>query len=86
MPIAEISGASLNEPRSGLYASRSIVQFQTEVSAMPATKTRTKVSGRKVSPMTLVKRRKTSSAMNADSMNTSPWAKFTMPMMPKTMV
>ena len=26
------------------------------------------------------------SAMNADSMNTSPWAKLTMPMMPKTIV
>ena len=26
------------------------------------------------------------SAMKADSMNTSPWAKFTMPMMPNTIV
>ena len=25
-------------------------------------------------------------AMKADSMNTSPWAKFTMPMMPNTIV
>ena len=25
-------------------------------------------------------------AMKADSMNTSPWAKLTMPMMPKTIV
>ncbi len=29
---------------------------------------------------------KTMSAMKADSMNTSPWAKLTMPMMPKTIV
>ena len=26
------------------------------------------------------------SAMNVDTMNTSPWAKFTMPMMPNTIV
>ncbi len=26
------------------------------------------------------------SAMNEDSMKTSPWAKFTMPMMPNTIV
>jgi hypothetical protein len=26
------------------------------------------------------------SAMNVDSMKTSPWAKFTMPMMPNTIV
>ncbi len=37
-------------------------------------------------PSTVVKIRKAISAMNTDTMNTSPWAKFTMPMMPKTIV
>ena len=37
-------------------------------------------------PSVRVTIRKTTSAMNADTMKTSPWAKFTMPMMPKTIV
>ena len=34
MPMAEINGASRNEPRSGRYATRSIVQLTSEVNAM----------------------------------------------------
>ena len=37
-------------------------------------------------PSHVVSIRKKMSAMKADSMNTSPWAKFTMPMMPNTIV
>ena len=37
-------------------------------------------------PSHVVSTRYITSAMNADTMNTSPWAKFTMPMMPKTIV
>ena len=37
-------------------------------------------------PIQAVRIRKAISAMNADTMNTSPWAKFTMPRMPNTIV
>ena len=37
-------------------------------------------------PNQVVSTSKVTSAMKADTMNTSPWAKFTMPMMPNTMV
>ena len=37
-------------------------------------------------PSQVVRIRKAISAMKADTMNTSPWAKFTMPMMPNTIV
>ncbi len=37
-------------------------------------------------PSQVVKMRKKISAMKADSMNTSPWAKLTIPMMPNTIV
>jgi hypothetical protein len=37
-------------------------------------------------PIQVVRIRNRISAMKAESMNTSPWAKFTMPMMPKTIV
>ena len=37
-------------------------------------------------PSQVVRKRKAMSAMKADTMNTSPWAKFTMPMMPNTIV
>ena len=39
-----------------------------------------------VMPSQVVRIRKVISAMKADTMNTSPWAKFTMPMMPNTIV
>ncbi len=37
-------------------------------------------------PIQVVTIRKAISAMKADTMKTSPWAKFTMPMMPNTIV
>ena len=37
-------------------------------------------------PSQEVRIRKAISAMKTETMNTSPWAKFTMPMMPNTMV
>ena len=37
-------------------------------------------------PSTVVRIRKAISAMKAETMNTSPWAKLTMPMMPNTIV
>ncbi len=37
-------------------------------------------------PSQVVTTRNVISAMKADTMKTSPWAKFTMPMMPNTMV
>ena len=43
-------------------------------------------TGRNPKPMTLVRKRNAKRAMKAESMNTSPWAKFTMPMMPNTIV
>jgi hypothetical protein len=39
-----------------------------------------------VIPSTVVSSRKQVRPMKLDTMNTSPWAKFTMPMMPKTIV
>ena len=44
MPMAEISGASRNEPRSGRYASRSIVQFTIDVNSIAAISTMKSVS------------------------------------------
>ena len=38
------------------------------------------------SPSTCVSAIRNMRAMKVESMNTSPWAKFTMPMMPNTMV
>jgi len=37
-------------------------------------------------PSQVVTSSSVTSAMKADTMNTSPWAKFTMPMMPNTIV
>ena len=45
-----------------------------------------KATGKEPSPRTWVRSMKRMRAMKADTMNTSPWAKFTMPMMPNTMV
>ena len=36
MPMAEISGARRNDPRSGRYAMRSMAQFHSAVSSMPS--------------------------------------------------
>ena len=49
---------------------------------MPQISTMTKASGSDVDAENWVRARKTSRAMNAESMKTSPWAKLIMPMMP----
>ena len=77
-----MSGARRNDPRSGRYASRSIAQFHKPVSAMPATSTTTNTSGSDPTCRIWVRIMNTIKAMKADSMNRSPWAKLTMPMMP----
>ena len=61
---------------------RSIVQFHAEVSTMPPIRTMTKATGSEATPTTCDRTRKMRSAMKAESMNTSPWAKLIMPMMP----
>ena len=53
---------------------------------MATISTMNKASGSEVMPSQLVRMRKTISAMKAETMNTSPWAKLTMPMMPNTIV
>ena len=81
-----MSGASRKEPRSGRYASRSIAQFHKAVSAIAPTSTTTNAIGSDPRCRIWVKIMKRIRAIKADSMNTSPWAKLTMPMMPKTIV
>ena len=49
---------------------------------MPPISTMTKATGSEATPTTCDRTRKMSSAMKAESMNTSPWAKLIMPMMP----
>jgi len=49
---------------------------------MPPISTMTKATGSEAMPTTCDRTRKMRSAMKADSMNTSPWAKLIMPMMP----
>ena len=65
---------------------RSIAQPQSEVSTMAMTSTISSASAIDDMPSQVVRIRKKIRAMKADSMNTSPWAKLTMPMMPKTIV
>jgi hypothetical protein len=86
MPIAEISGASRNEPRSGRYASRSIAQAHSEVRSIPRISTMRSATASEPSPNTCVSASRKMRAMKVESMNTSPWAKLTMPMMPNTIV
>src|SRR5215472_4312869 len=86
MPIAEISGASRNEPRNGRYATRSITQLISDVKSIAAINTMNRASAIELMPSQVVRMRKAISAMKADTMKTSPWAKFTMPMMPNTIV
>ncbi len=53
---------------------------------MATISTITSASATEVMPSQVVRMRKAISAMKADTMNTSPCAKFTMPMMPNTIV
>ena len=79
MPIAEISGASRNEPRSGRYATRSIEKPYTAQSAAATMNAARIPSGTEVKPVSAVS---TMMPMKAPTMKTSPWAKLIMPMMP----
>ena len=63
-----------------------MVQLTSEVSTIATTSTIRSASTTEEMPSQVVTIRKVMSAMKADTMNTSPWAKFTMPMMPNTMV
>src|SRR4029450_881577 len=86
MPIAEISGARRKEPRNGRYATRSMAQLTREVNSMAMMSTMNSASANEPMPSQLVKISSAMRAMKADTMNTSPWAKLTMPMMPNTIV
>ncbi len=53
---------------------------------MATTSTTRKASAIELIPSQTVSSRKVISAMKQETMKTSPWAKFTMPMMPNTIV
>jgi hypothetical protein len=61
---------------------RSMAQLISEVKAIATINTRNNASAIEEMPIHAVRIRKAISAMNAEVMNTSPWAKFTMPTMP----
>ena len=63
-----------------------MTMFQNAVSAIAPNNTTISVSTIEVTPRICVMIRYSSSAMNVDSMNTSPCAKFTIPMIPNTIV
>ncbi len=63
-----------------------MVQLHRLVTAMATSRTRSRERKTEEMPITCVRIISTIRATNVDSMNTSPWAKFTMPMMPNTMV
>ena len=65
---------------------RSIAQLTRDVISIATISTITSATTIEPIPSQVVRMRKVTSAMKADTMNTSPWAKFTMPMMPNTMV
>ena len=79
MPMAEISGARRKEPRSGLYATRSMENPYTPHKAAEMMSAASSPSGTDVMPVSAVS---TMMPMNAPIMNTSPWAKLIMPIMP----
>ena len=72
MPIAEISGARRNEPRSGRLAKRSIAQFSTEVKFIATISTMSSASATEVTPSQVVRMRSAISATKLDTMKTSP--------------
>ncbi len=65
---------------------RSITQFNSEVNTMATMRTMNSASAIEEMPSQVVRIRNAIRAMKAETMNTSPWAKFTMPMMPNTIV
>ena len=67
-------------------AARSIAQLTIEVNSMATISTMNTASTTEFTDSQAVRIRKAISAMNDDAMNTSPWAKLTMPRMPNTIV
>ncbi len=63
-----------------------MTQFTSEVKNMATASTMSNATGIEEMPAHAVSRRKAMSATKAETMNTSPWAKFTIPMMPNTIV
>ena len=63
-----------------------MTQLTSEVNSIATTSTISKAKTTEEMPSHVVRIRKAIRAMKADTMNTSPWAKFTMPMMPNTIV
>jgi hypothetical protein len=57
-----------------------------EVNAIAMISTMNSASTTEVMPSHVLRIRNVMRAMKADTMNTSPWAKLTMPMMPNTIV
>ena len=63
-----------------------MVQLTSEVNNIATISTRNNARAIDDIPRKFTRKRKTIKAMKTDTMNTSPWAKFTMPMMPNTIV
>ena len=63
-----------------------MTQLHKPVSTMPTTSMTMRATAMLEIPSHVVTTRKAIRAMNAETMKTSPWEKFTMPMMPNTMV
>ena len=84
IPIAEISGASRNDPRSGRYAIRSTTNPHTEVSTSASSNTSIRINTRSAieDAPTADSIRMNMREMKAPTMKTSPCAKLIMPMIP----
>ena len=63
-----------------------MIQLTSEVNSMATISTTNSATAMEETPNQVVRIRKATSATKAATMNTSPWAKLTMPMMPNTMV
>ena len=63
-----------------------MVQLTSEVSSMPTISTMNSERKIELMPSQVVKISAVTSATKVETMNTSPWAKFTIPMMPNTIV
>ena len=65
---------------------RSMAQFQRLVNTIPTNSTISSDTMIDVTPSRVIRTRNNTNAITAESMKRSPWAKFTMPMMPNTIV
>ena len=63
-----------------------MAQAHSEVSSMPTISTTNRAMASEPMPRICVSTMRKMRAMKVETMNTSPCAKFTMPMMPNTMV